>query len=287
MRWSRRPFHLVIAGILMAAGLTASCRSAPDAAYWRDRRDRPRPLPPLTLTPAWDRPLPFVPSAIEMDPAGGIVVKAEGHAVRLSTADGTEWPPVETAAPAERMGPAGLPPPAPPEPAPEGSADGPGGTAWAGLTFSARPAEGVLVATDARSGRARWSVRAAAAVVAGPQVYRGQVLLQSLDNYVYCLRARNGHEVWRARTSGRLTRPAVFFRDRVLVIPDGAAAVTALDLYDGSPAGTWALNAERGRFVAGPALAGDLLIAAHAGEGSRAGSVLALRLAERSGPAPR
>jgi len=150
---------------------------------------------------------------------------------------------------------------------------------WGDKAFFVLPELGTLQSMSVEKGRLRWKVHAGASIVTPPQVLRGRVVVQSLDNYVYCLRAKNGHEMWRARGAARLTRPAAFWEDRVLVIPEGSATVEVFDMYDGSRAGGWTLPGDDEHFLATPLVLGDLLIAAHAPYGSRRCSIAALRLA--------
>ena len=103
-------------------------------------------------------------------------------------------------------------------------------------------------------------MRTGSDMVTAPQVYRSRVILQSLDNYVYCLVADNGHEVWRAQASHRLTRPAAFWNDRVLLIPETSATVQVFDLYDGSDAGKWSLPDPDDYFTGAPLVMGDTAV---------------------------
>jgi hypothetical protein len=107
------------------------------------------------------------------------------------------------------------------------------------------------------------------------------VILQALDNYVYCLVADNGHEVWRAHASHRLTRPAAFWNDRVLLIPETSAGVQVLDLYDGSEAGKWSLPHPDDVFIGAPLVMGDTVVAPHALLGGSACRLVAVHLAEQ------
>lgn len=263
--------------MLLLAAPAFGCRRDPDAAAWRALAALP-PAPPLPLEPAWDVEAPFCPQEIVPAPPGRVALRAAGDAALLQTADGAPLP-------GPAPGPASVDSAtASAERAVDAAGAFAGRTAialWDGLALFALPGRGRLVAFDLESSRVHWEFRAAADARAAPQVVRGRVLFQSLDNHLYCLRAKNGHEVWRVRAGARLTRPAAPWRDRVLVIAEGSAEVEAFDLRDGSPAGKWTLPAADVRFVAGPQVADDLLVAAYAGFGASRCRLVALRLAAR------
>ena len=252
-----RPSPALVA--LAAMSILVACRGAPEAAYWKDHRSRPRPLPSLEFSPAWEVPSPVCPEWIRVDHGAGLLLlHGPDGAHHMRVADG-----------AAAKAPAGGDPPSAAEP-----------LTWLGRSYHLRPEAGAVEME--RHGKPAWTFRAAAGVVVPPQIYRGRLLIQSLDNYVYCLRADNGHELWRTRAPDRLTRAAAFWNDRALVIPEGSDQVLALDLSDGSPAGSWQLpQGSPRRFVTGAKVAGDRVLVVHAAYGSAECDVLALDVVAR------
>jgi hypothetical protein len=266
-----------------ALGGTLACKRPPDAGYWKDRRDLPRPFPAIEIDLAWDREVAFCPETIRPAGDGQFVIRAGDRWSRFSADDGSDTPPTGAPADPPQTDPATGQAAARleeildrehPEMAPRSSF-----VFWDDQAFFVLTESGTLQSMHREKGRLRWKVRAGASVVVPPQVLHGRVVFQSLDNYVYCLRAKNGHEMWRARSAARLTRPAAFWRDRILVIPESSATVEAFDMYDGSRAGGWTLPGDDEHFLAAPLVLGDMLIAAHAPYGSRRCSIAALRLA--------
>jgi hypothetical protein len=265
---------LRLAAVLVAA-LAAGCRRDPDALTWRAPQNAPTP-PALEFVLLWDVPAPFCPR--EIDPAmtgqAGLRDASTGTSIRLE--DGLEVP-----AAAE-------PPPDPPPPAAAAEvldrhpefAGHTSLTPWGGWALFALPAQRTLVAFDVEKERVAWQFRAAAATVVAPQVVRGRVVLVSLDNHLYCLRAKNGHEIWRARTAARLDLATAFWRDRVIAAPEGSPELEAFHLRDGSRAGKFPLGDPAARVIAAPAVIEDVLVVAYARYGSPACRLRAARLRE-------
>ena len=259
--------------LLLAAGSGCGRRSA--AAYWRLAPDELRPR--MTLELAWERPLPFCPSSLSSAGTSTAWFGEGTRTVALRPEDGGEI--------AGGVPPA---PPPPPDPAVETLVDslapdvrrGPVLVLEDGIGVFVLPEAGVLQAVDLRQGKLRWSVRTGSGISVAPQPYRDRLLLQSLDNYLYFLRAENGHEMWRARPGGRLIRKAAFWSDRALVIPQSSRTVTALDLFNGSVVAQWSLSQAAMRFTAGPIVVGDLLLAAFQDGAGTHCSGLALQLGE-------
>jgi putative pyrroloquinoline-quinone binding quinoprotein len=260
------------------AALAPGCHRDPDAAAWRAAAAQPAATA-LPLAQAWDVAAPFCPQEITPASAGLAALHAPDRAALVQVADGS---------PADSPAPIASPPGERDSPAVQAvDANGAFGgrtalAVWDRLALFALPDSGRLVAFDLKRGKVAWEFRAAAGVVVAPQLVRGRVLLESLDNHLYCLLAKNGHEVWRARAAARLTRPAADWRDRALVIAEGSPTVEAFDLRDGAPAGKWTLPAPDVRFVAGPRVVGDLMLAAYAAYGSPECRLVGLRLT----PAP-
>jgi outer membrane protein assembly factor BamB len=112
-----------------------------------------------------------------------------------------------------------------------------------------------------------------------PVVSRERVYFGALDNRVYCVKARNGHRVWTAALPGRIDRPLTLWRgpapspadattpvapadlELVLVIPEGAPRVLALDARDGRQVARLELPEGQGRLVGAPAVTPDSRIA--------------------------
>jgi hypothetical protein len=74
----------------------------------------------------------------------------------------------------------------------------------------------------------------------------GRLIFGSLDNQVYAVRADNGHRLWAVDVGDRVSRPLALWHgvveskgqprevDVVLVAPDDALSVLALDVFDGA-----------------------------------------------------
>jgi hypothetical protein len=154
-------------------------------------------------------------------------------------------------------------------------------SSWGGWQLFALPERRALVAFDVEKERIEWEFRAAAATPVAPLVVRGRVLLVSLDNHLYCLRARNGHEIWRARSTARLGLAPALWRDRVIVAPEGPQELEVYHLRDGSRAGSFSLGDSAARAVAAPVVIEDVLVVPYARYGSPDCRLRAARLWER------
>jgi outer membrane protein assembly factor BamB len=280
------PRRIQPAVALCLALLALSACRPPEADYWADRRERPRPFSAVQFQVAWDRDLPFCPSEMAVDPGAGATLTGSGRSLTLDSG-GNEVPAPESAPAPEELSAEQM--------AVVGSAldrihDGPVETTpavlWRELALVGVPETGTLHAVDLRKGRVRWSVRTAGRLRAAAQVYHSRVLLQSLDNHLYCLYPDNGHEAWRALASHRLSRAASFWRDRILLIPETSTSIQAFDLFDGTPAGKWTLPHEDVAFSGAPVVLDDLVLAPYAVYGSSSCSLVALRLLEGK-PLPR
>ncbi len=268
---------------LAAAGALACV--PPEADYWRDRRNHARPLPHVKLQQIWDHPATLCPETLS---------DAGDERVLLHGAHGSAW-----------MDASGRSAPAEEPDLPHGEAAHDeiirqvlrrhfgepvrptAAVVWRELAIVVVPERRSAHAVHLRKKRVVWTVRTGSHMVTAPQVYRSRVILQSLDNYVYCLLADNGHEVWRAQASHRLTRPAAFWNDRVLLIPETSATVQVFDLYDGSDAGKWSLPDPDDYFTGAPLVMGDTAVAAHAPAGSATCRLVAIALAEHPRVQPR
>lgn len=262
----------------LAVAGTLGC-VAPEADYWRDHRLHRRPLPHVTLQALWDHPSTICPESLS---------DAGEHGVLLHHADGFLW-----------MDPQGVSTEAPrPDPPPGKDAQDEiirrvlqrhfgepvqptGASIWRDLAMVAVPQRSTVHAIHLRKQRIVWTVRTGSRPVTAPQIYRSRVVVQALDNYIYCLTADNGHEIWRTQASHRLTRPAGFWKDRVLVIPETSAKLQVFDLFDGSKAGTWSLPHPDDLFTGAPLVMGDTVVAPHAPVGSQNCSLVAVSLEEQ------
>jgi len=237
-------------------------------------RSAPTP-PPLEFALLWDVPARTCPGELAADLPGHVDLRDGQTRTRLRLIDGQEVSGREPA-------------PAPP-PAVEGDGalarhpEFAGRTAsvpWDGLALFALPERGTLVAFDLEKERIAWEFHAAAATVVAPQVVRGRVVLVSLDNHLYCVRAANGHQLWRVRAAARLRLATALWRDRVIVAPEGAPELEAFHLVDGSRAGKFQLGDAAARAVTAPAVIEDVLVVAYARYGSAACRLRAARLRE-------
>jgi hypothetical protein len=111
--------------------------------------------------------------------------------------------------------------------------------------------------------RRDWRLRVAGNGLAPPLVHSGRVWFGTLDNRVYCVKAKSGHRLWvadvGARVSSRIglwTLPpgvrTASAPELLLVIPDGGSRLIALDGTQGTEVGALRLAEGEGRFVSGP-----------------------------------
>jgi hypothetical protein len=277
MRPARRPGRRLAAALLALLGI-GGCARHPDLAHWRDAGRRPRP--PVRIEPVAEHSLPFCPGELRAAPEFGIEVRDGARALVVDVRDGCSRPadPTPDAAEDDAADAARRAAAAVAAAHPDIGVVLPIGT-WDGRVYLLAAASGVLHAARLERPKIAWSVRVGAAIATPPQIYRGRLILQSLDNYVYCLRADNGHEMWRTRLSHRLMQPAAFWEDVALVVPEAASMLHVLDLVDGSEAGSWTLPDPDGHFVAGPAvLPGGTAAAVRAAWGSLDCTLVVLRL---------
>jgi putative pyrroloquinoline-quinone binding quinoprotein len=261
-----------LAAALLVTVVATGCHRDPDSPSWRPPRNAPVP-PPLELSLLWDVPAPFCPREIARAGPGGAWLSDGSRSATIRLADGQEGPATVEASPALPAAP-GL------DRHPEFSGRT-AATPWEGLQIFALPERRALIAFDVEKERIAWEFHAAAATPVAPLVVRGRVVLLSLDNHLYCLRARNGHEIWRARTAARLGLAPAIWRDRVIVAPEGPQEVEVYHLRDGSRAGKFPLGDPTARAVAAPVVIEDVLIVPYARYGSPECRLRAAKLQER------
>jgi hypothetical protein len=116
----------------------------------------------------------------------------------------------------------------------------------------------------------RWRLRVTGQTLAPPLVRGRFVYFGSLDNRVYCVKARNGHRVWVADVGARVSSPVVGWsgtvdlpsanggapsaRDLALIlaVPDGGSELIALDGDSGQQVAVVRLGDGDGKLVGGP-----------------------------------
>lgn len=239
---------------LLLWGSLAGCARSPDERHWR--RIGPGPAR-VELRAAWDRPLPFCPASLRAGERHVTLVAGEQSlALDPRTGEPVADPEEEAAPPADR----GM------------------RLRWEDRVLTLYGPAGRLVANREGRPRPAWVVEFGTAVEAPLQLHRGRVLVQALDNYVYALWARNGHELWRTRLSHRLTRAGAFWEDQFLSIPANAGRLVVLDLRNGSESGAWSLEDPAERFVTGPAVLGNRVIAAAGPWGARSCRAVGLEI---------
>jgi len=79
-----------------------------------------------------------------------------------------------------------------------------------GKLFVAAVDSHTVHALDTRTGKSVWSFVAGGRVDSPPTIWHGRALFGSADGYVYCLRASDGHLVWRYRAAPEERRMGAF-----------------------------------------------------------------------------
>ncbi len=113
-----------------------------------------------------------------------------------------------------------------------------------------------------------WEQDLGGKVSAAPLVAAPLVLVPCWDTFLYAFEMQSGHLVWRARAGHRLTTTPLRWRVFTVLQPATAPSVLFFDLVEGRPAGRIDAGEEQ-QFVAAPAIAGDLLVAATSRSPSR------------------
>ncbi|MFC1497608.1 PQQ-binding-like beta-propeller repeat protein [Verrucomicrobiota bacterium] len=67
-----------------------------------------------------------------------------------------------------------------------------------------------VIATDAASGKEKWTFTAGSRIDSPPAIYKGKVLFGCMDGYVYCLSLSDGKMVWRFRAAPQNMNTVVF-----------------------------------------------------------------------------
>ncbi len=190
----------------------------------------------------------------------------------------------------------------------------PGGEGWAenarlGMRFRADPS-GVVWAEKRCGGcprgwKKKWQLRAAGVSPAPPLAVGKYVYFGSLDNRVFCVRARNGHRVWAVDVGGRVARPLVSWtpppdlaaaatpsptapRAAVLAVLEEGAELLALSDRDGARIAGMKLVAGQGKLVSVPLATPDgRLAVARQNYAETDAALLLLRLVPPGDPAQR
>lgn len=115
-----------------------------------------------------------------------------------------------------------------------------------------------------------WKLRVPGNTLAPPLLDERHLYFGSLDNRVYCVKARNGHRVWVTDLGARVSSQLVRWRGSIggdpldeaaspprevsliLAVPDGGSELTALDSEGGQPVARLRLEDDEGKLVSGP-----------------------------------
>jgi hypothetical protein len=159
----------------------------------------------------------------------------------------------------------------------------------------------------ARDGwRRAWRLRLSSTIPAAPVVVGRRLCFATLGDQVACVRADNGHRLWAVDVGSRVSRPLEVWRgsipiwnrrtnrvsqedlDVLLVVPDRADAVVALDAWDGDVLARESLPASEGWLVTAVRVVGPAEIAVgRQGYVDGDGALLLFRLSspeQRPGP---
>jgi hypothetical protein len=141
--------------------------------------------------------------------------------------------------------------------------------------------------------RPRWSLKVGSGTPSPPVLVNGRLIFGALDDQVYAVRADNGHRLWVTDVKDRVSRPLALWGgtfeiegkprevDVVLVAPDDALSVQALDVFDGARLATFTAGklTEGNAIVSAPLVTEDgRIVVAHQGYVPEEASVLVLRL---------
>jgi hypothetical protein len=118
-----------------------------------------------------------------------------------------------------------------------------------------------------------WKLDVPGTTPAPPLVDDGRVFFGARDNRIYCVRARNGHRVWLADATGRVSQRLVLWNapetaapaaddapappSLVLVVPDGGAEMLALSGKSGREVASLRVAPGEGKLVGTPLVTPD------------------------------
>jgi hypothetical protein len=144
-----------------------------------------------------------------------------------------------------------------------------------------------------RGWRPKWTLRVGSATPSPPVLVNGRLIFGAVDNQVYAVRADNGHRLWAQDVGDRVSRPLALWHgtvdaggkpmavDVVLIAPDDALSVLALDVFDGSRLASFPVGklGEGNAIVSAPLVTPDgSVIVAHQGYVPEEASVVVLHL---------
>jgi hypothetical protein len=125
----------------------------------------------------------------------------------------------------------------------------------------------------------RWRLRVPGNTMAPPLLHRKLLFFGALDNLIYCIKARNGHQIWTADVAGRTSRQLVYWTDAlgdepeqqfslasvaVLVVPDSGSELLALDPETGQRVARINLERGQGKLIGVPVVTPDgKIVVAH------------------------
>ena len=149
--------------------------------------------------------------------------------------------------------------------------------------------------------RPRWTLRVGSGTPSPPVLVNGRLIFGAQDDLVYAVRADNGHRLWVMDVGDRVSRPLALWHgtfdvkgaprevDVVLVAPDDALTVQALDVFDGSRLARFSADKlpNGDSIVSAPLVTDDgKIVVAHQGYAPEDASVLVLRLDPAAPPPP-
>ncbi len=141
-----------------------------------------------------------------------------------------------------------------------------------------------------------FKLRVPGRTVAPPLVVGRRVYFGTLDNRLYCIKARSGHRVWLADVGGRVSAPLASWSGRlegsaprelsaIVVVPDSGARLVAIESERGVEVASLRLGDGEGQLVGGAlATAAGRIVVARQKYAETEASLLVYRLSE---PQPR
>ncbi|MFQ5702064.1 MAG: PQQ-binding-like beta-propeller repeat protein [Acidobacteriota bacterium] len=130
----------------------------------------------------------------------------------------------------------------------------------------------------------KWAYLTGGDIVGRPLLSGAQVMFLSYDTYLYTLRARNGHLIWKVRLGQRPRVRYSLLGDLLLLAPLNAQRLELFKLPAGTQPPAFALGAGHGRFVTAPTRAGDMVVIGAARYGDNSARVIGLARVAAEGP---
>ena len=113
------------------------------------------------------------------------------------------------------------------------------------------------ITAEASKNDVLWKIKAGASI-SGLVMYQNEVLVTSLDNFIYLFSGESGKLRWKKRVAGRINIKPLIYSNFAIVVNSGDNAVSVVDLRDGKVVNQ--IQLEEDNYFSGPPLVSGIFM---------------------------